>query len=124
MFTYGTPERTYRFPLGIGGPSPPDYIHGAMQRSGDQLPSTAGRITIECRFFARYAEALGREVLRLELPESATVADAVRELRRTLPASDVLPERPLAAVNREHTPLMSRLTHGDELAFLPPLAGG
>jgi molybdopterin converting factor small subunit len=95
-----------------------------MQPSGDQLRSTAGTITVECRFFARYAEILGRDVLPLELPETATVGDAVRELRRTLPASDVLPERPLAAVNRQHTALTGRLTHGDELAFLPPLAGG
>jgi molybdopterin converting factor small subunit len=95
-----------------------------MQPSGDHLAPTADTITIECRFFARYAEVLGREVLPLELPESATVGDAVRELRRTLPASDMLPERPLAAVNRRHTPLTGRLAHGDELAFLPPMAGG
>jgi molybdopterin converting factor small subunit len=92
--------------------------------SGDELASTAGTITIECRFFARYAELLGRDVLPLELPQPATVADAVRELRSTLPLADVLPERPLAAVNREHAPLEGRLAHGDELAFLPPLAGG
>jgi molybdopterin converting factor small subunit len=95
-----------------------------MQPSGDPVASVQGTITVECRFFARYAEALGREVLRLELPGPATVGDAVRELRRTPPGSDVLPERPLAAVNRRHTPLTGRLAHGDELAFLPPMAGG
>jgi molybdopterin converting factor small subunit len=92
--------------------------------TGDELAPTAGTITIECRFFARYAEALGRDVLPLELPQPATVADAVRELRSASPLADVLPERPLAAVNREHAPLEGRLAHGDELAFLPPLAGG
>ena len=95
-----------------------------MPRSGDQLASTATTITVECRFFARYAETLGRDVLPLELPASATVGDALRELRRVLPESHVLPQQPLTAVNRQHTPLTGRLAHGDELAFLPPLAGG
>ncbi|UCF40592.1 MAG: MoaD/ThiS family protein [Gemmatimonadota bacterium] len=95
-----------------------------MPSGGDVLAPTPRTITVECRFFARYAQALGRDALTLELPASATVADAVRELRRALPAAGVLPERPLAAVNREHASLDGRLAHGDELAFLPPLAGG
>lgn len=95
-----------------------------MQRSAHQVAPTAGTITIECRFFARYAEALGRDALTLALPAAATVADVVRELRQALPAAAILPERPLAAVNRAHVPLTEQLANGDEVAFLPPLAGG
>ncbi len=95
-----------------------------MHQRADQLAAAPTTITVECRFFARYAEVLGRDTLSLDLPEPATVADAVRALRGALPGGDILPEHPLAAVNREHTPPSGRLAHGDELAFLPPLAGG
>ncbi len=81
-------------------------------------------ITVHCRFFARYAEVLGRDSLELRLAAPASVADAVRELRTTLDRGAHLPERPLAAVNREHVPLEHALADGDELALLPPLAGG
>ncbi len=81
-------------------------------------------ITVHCRFFARYADALGRDELELEVPDGATVADAVGQLRAHLPKGDLLPERPLAAVNREHAAPDTRLADGDEMALLPPLAGG
>jgi molybdopterin synthase catalytic subunit len=79
---------------------------------------------VHCRLFARYAEVLGTEALALDLPERSRVADAVARVRATIPNGHLLPERPLVAVNREHV-LPSRPLHdGDELAFLPPLAGG
>lgn len=74
--------------------------------------------------FGRYAELAGREVFELTIPAGATVADAVREVRTGLPSGSALPERPLVAVNLEHAPLDARLADGDELALLPPLAGG
>jgi molybdopterin converting factor small subunit len=81
-------------------------------------------ISVSCRLFARYAEILGREECRLTLPMPATVADAVRQLRRTLPQGSRLPEQPLAAVNRAHARPETLLADGDEVALLPPLAGG
>ncbi len=81
-------------------------------------------ISVSCRLFARYAEALGRDECRLILPAPATVADAVHQLRHTLTGGEQLPERPLAAVNREHASPETPLADGDELALLPPLAGG
>jgi molybdopterin converting factor small subunit len=35
-----------------------------------------------------------------------------------------LPANPMTAVNREHVTSDRRLQHGDEVALLPPLAGG
>ena len=86
--------------------------------------ATTATITVHCRFFARYAEALGRDELALEVPDGTTVADAVRRLRANLPKGELLPERPVAAVNREHAAPDTRLADGDEMALLPPLAGG
>ena len=83
-----------------------------------------GAITVHCRFFATFAELLGRETFALELAEPATVADAVTVLRERLDRGGRLPANPMTAVNREHVTSERQLEHGDELALLPPLAGG
>jgi molybdopterin converting factor small subunit len=94
-----------------------------MSRIADPRTPSAS-ITVECRLFARYAELLGRDQLTLTLPETATVGEAIAALRSQLEQGGLLPAAPLAAVNREHSQLDRRLRDGDELALLPPLAGG
>ena len=84
-------------------------------------PSRSGRVRL--RFFARYAELVGRAEAQVTLPLPASVADVVR-WARALPGGDGLPERPLAAVNLRHARLDTPLQDGDEVALLPPLAGG
>lgn len=79
---------------------------------------------VRCRLFARYAEVLGTDEVTLELPGAPVVADAVARLRRELTNGHLLPERPLVALNREHVLPSRPLRDGDELALLPPLAGG
>jgi molybdopterin converting factor small subunit len=54
----------------------------------------------------------------------ATVADVVRRVRQELPGARHLPERPLAAVNLKHVKLDASVGDGDEVALLPPVAGG
>lgn len=75
------------------------------------------------RLFARYAELLGSEAVEVELAPSATVGDAVRALR-DLPGGAALPARPLVAVNLSQAAMDLVLRPGDEVALLPPLAGG
>ncbi len=74
-------------------------------------------------FFARYAELVGRANAEVTLSLPATVADVVR-WARALPGGVEIPERPLAAVNLRHARLDTPLADGDEVALLPPLAGG
>ncbi|MFQ6047090.1 MAG: MoaD/ThiS family protein [Gemmatimonadales bacterium] len=82
-------------------------------------------LRVRCRFFARYHELLGREQCDLELPVGATVRDAVSAVRELTGARAAgLPDRPLVAVNREHALYDRLLADGDEMALLPPLAGG
>ena len=80
--------------------------------------------TVLVRFFARYAELVGKEQAALALPLPATVGDVVRRVRAELPGGEALPERPLAAVNLRHARLDTSVADGDEVALLPPLAGG
>jgi molybdopterin converting factor small subunit len=83
-----------------------------------------GTVRVRCRLFARYAEVTGEEEVEVALPGPATVADVIRQLRAQLAQGHRLPEHPLVARNREHAHGRDLVTDGDELALLPPLAGG
>lgn len=80
-------------------------------------------VNVRVLLFASYADRLGLESVRVALPALATVADALDRVR-SLPGGDQIPPRPLCAVNLTHVGLDTRLTEGDEVALLPPLAGG
>mgnify|MGYP001545893783 CR=1 FL=1 len=80
-------------------------------------------VTVRVVLFARYAEALGTEALALTVPAPARVSDAVAALRAHAGGS-ALPVRPLCAVNLSQVTPDHVLAAGDELAILPPMAGG
>jgi len=75
-------------------------------------------------FFARYAELAGCASAAVAVPSPATVADVLRRVRETVPGARALPERPLAAVNLRQVKLTAAVADGDEVALLPPVAGG
>lgn len=75
------------------------------------------------RFFASYAEAFGREEMSLELLAGASVADCVAAVRAD-PAALRLPPSPLVAVNQRYARPETPLAEGDEVALIPPVAGG
>lgn len=79
---------------------------------------------ITVRFFARYAELVGRGETALAVPLPATVGDVVRRVREELPGAAAIPERPVVAVNQRHATLEAAVQAGDEIALLPPMAGG
>lgn len=81
-----------------------------------------GRIRL--KFFARYAELVGTDERELTVALPATVADVVRRARNEIPGAGAIPEKPLAAVNLRHVQLEAQVADGDEVALLPPLAGG
>ena len=72
--------------------------------------------------FASYADALGRGELALSLPPGATVGDCIAEVRKATGAG--VPPAPLVAVNRRYARADRVLVEGDEVAFIPPVAGG
>ena len=79
---------------------------------------------VRARFFASHRERLGTDRLELKLPDGASIADLVGRLVGLCP--DVLPVLKAArfAVNREYVPETTVLSPGDEVAFIPPVAGG
>lgn len=75
-------------------------------------------------FFALYREMAGADELPVELPAGSRVADLVMHLRQPGTALERLPAQPLVAVNMDYAPLSTPLRDGDEVAFIPPVAGG
>ena len=80
-------------------------------------------VNVRVLLFASYADRLGLDSVRVALPALATVADALDHVR-SLPGGEQIPPRTLCAVNLAHVGLDAPLAEGDELALLPPLAGG
>lgn len=81
-------------------------------------------MSVQALFFAAYRDLLGTRSLSVELPEGATVADLVATLRGRGSPFDSLPAQPAVAVNRAYALLSEPLRPGDEVAFIPPVAGG
>jgi len=81
-----------------------------------------GKVSV--RFFARYAELAGCSSSAVNVPTPATVADVIARVREVFPGTRDLPPRPLAALNQRQVKLDQLVSDGDEVALLPPLAGG
>lgn len=81
-------------------------------------------MSVQALFFAAYRDLLGTRALSVELPEGATVADLVSALRGRGAPYSALPNEPAVAVNRTYALLSEPLQAGDEVAFIPPVAGG
>jgi molybdopterin converting factor subunit 1 len=82
-------------------------------------------MTIRVLFFASYREMVGSGELRLELPGSGgTVSDLLQLLWDRGHPFDALPAAPVVAVNQTFATLDTPLSEGDEVAFVPPVAGG
>ena len=81
-------------------------------------------MSVQALFFAAYRDLLGTSQLSVDLPEGATVADLVHALRARGAPYDALPREPAIAVNRAYALHTETLQSGDEVAFIPPVAGG
>ena len=79
-------------------------------------------MVVKVLVFASYAEALGRREMALSLPPGATVGDCLAEVQRQ--AGGRVPAAPLVAVNRVYARPEQPLAEGDEVALIPPVAGG
>lgn len=80
-------------------------------------------MTVTVLLFASYADALGRSSVELPFEPGRTVADVVAALA-ALPDGTALPPRPLVAVNQVYARPDQVLAAGDEVAIIPPVAGG
>jgi MoaE-MoaD fusion protein len=83
------------------------------------------QMTVTVRLFAILRDRAGAGSIDIELPEPATVADALKALSQRQELADALARIPVRmAVNRELAEPACALHAGDELALIPPVSGG
>ena len=75
-------------------------------------------------FFAVYRDLAGSAALELDVPAGTTGSAVVSALRARGGGLARLPAQPLIAVNQAYATLDTELVEGDEVALLPPVAGG
>jgi molybdopterin converting factor subunit 1 len=85
--------------------------------------SSQAIVRVKSLFFAVYRDLIGADELEFELPEGSTVG-ALIEIVRTRAGADRLPPSLVVAVNQDYAPIDTVLHDGDEVAFIPPVAGG
>lgn len=78
-------------------------------------------MTVTVLLFASWADALGASV-DVELPAEARVADLLAAVSARA-AGRALP-KPLVAVNQRYARADEPVRPGDEIAIIPPVAGG
>jgi len=81
-------------------------------------------IAVKVLYFAVLRERLARDGEILELPPGADVRAARAALAALYPELGPLLPRVATAVNRTIAPDTQSLCEGDELALIPPVAGG
>jgi molybdopterin synthase catalytic subunit len=87
-------------------------------------PARITMITVQVRYFAGVREAAGAQGEAVELPQGATLADLAARISSANPTLAARIRACRAAVNEEFAAAERVLAHGDEVAFIPPVAGG
>lgn len=75
-------------------------------------------------FFAVLRDIAGADERELTLAEGTTAAQVWQELRSSYGKLADYTQPPMIAVNETYATPDAVLTEGDELAFIPPVAGG
>lgn len=78
---------------------------------------------VKVLFFAIYRDFAGADDLDLELPQGATVGQLIETVIDRLGA-DLAAGNLAVAVNQEYVHEGTVLNDGDEVALIPPVAGG
>jgi molybdopterin converting factor subunit 1 len=87
------------------------------------VSSSRERIRVRTLFFGVYGEMAGRREGASELPVGSRVEDLVKTLRADGGLA-WLPDRVVVAVNQRYAEAGTSLADGDEVALIPPVAGG
>lgn len=80
-------------------------------------------MTVRVLLFASYADALGASELALEVPDDARVSDVLSRVK-SMASGRRIPDKPMVAVNQRYARDDQRVAATDEVAIIPPVAGG
>lgn len=79
---------------------------------------------IHVLLFAQLVDTTGCRSIDLELPDGATVADALATLEREHAPIATYRDHIAVAVNEAYAKMDRHLKDGDTLAMIPPVSGG
>ena len=79
-------------------------------------------MTVRVLLFASWADAVGARSVDVDVADEATAADVIAAVEARARGA-ALP-RPALAVNRQLARATDRVHGGDEVALIPPVAGG
>ena len=79
-------------------------------------------MTLRVMLFASWADALGARTIDLELPDRSTAGDVLAALAAR--ANGAALAKPALAINRQLARSDDVVSAGDEIAVIPPVAGG
>ena len=80
-------------------------------------------MTVRVLLFASYADALGASEVRLDLPNGARVRDVLERVLQ-MAAGKRVPRQPMIAINQRYAAADQIVAASDEVAIIPPVAGG
>lgn len=80
-------------------------------------------MTVRVLLFASYADALGASEVNVDVPAGARVSDVLTRIK-ALAAGKRVPDKPLVAVNQRYAAADQPVRETDEVAIIPPVAGG
>jgi MoaD family protein len=83
-------------------------------------------VTVKVRFFAVLKSLVGKSELSLDIEEGSTFEQILGKLKAEFPPLDQIMKegKILISVNQDVVEAEYLLKDGDEIAFLPPFAGG
>lgn len=84
---------------------------------------------IKIKLFASFRELIGRSEIDIDILNIENKPQNVKELLLSLDKdypgiSSILERMPLVALNQEFSDINTEVKDGDEIAFIPPMAGG
>ena len=81
-------------------------------------------MTVRVMLFAAARQLAGTDVIELDLPESATVAQLRTHLVGAIPELARLMDQTLFSVDAEYADDTTKIAPGAEVACIPPVSGG
>jgi molybdopterin converting factor subunit 1 len=88
------------------------------------VSTVASKLTVKVLFFGRVRELTGVSEESLELSAGATLADLFALYAARYPRLAKFRSSLVASRNQEFAAWETRLSPGDDIAFLPPVSGG
>lgn len=74
--------------------------------------------------FAHLRERFGRSEMVMELPRGTTAQEILKILCGDAEEAKKMSRSILFAINEEYVPTQTEIQEGDEIALIPPMAGG